>query len=94
MIEQTFNKVLSVGDLEFTATGVYIESDEIEVVFETVTVEVEHDHEMITIDAELIISALNSWNLLDELIIGEFKEDDGSDLNIDNITEEEILSDD
>ncbi len=93
MVEQSFNKILTVGELDFTVSGVYIELDEIEVIFETTTVMVLYEHKNITIDAENIITSLDAWGRFEELIIGEFNDNDGSYLNIDDINEEDILGD-
>ena len=96
MLEEIFEFKIKIGDLDFEVNGTYIiESDDIEIIFETVLLKLFINNQESIIDADSILTALDGWGKLEESVKGQLVIDKNDDMfvNIDDVDEDDILGD-
>ena len=95
--EDNFELEVQLGELQFNVEGTYShQGEEINLVFNTVLLELYLEVGLITIDASSILTGLEAWGKLEEAVSGMIKSapDTKVFVNIDDIDEDEdVLGD-
>ena len=95
--EDNFELEVQLGELQFNVEGTYTHSgDDIDLVFNTVLIELYLELGLTMIDASTILTSLEAWGKLEEVVTNIIKSNSEKKIfvNIDDIDEEEdVLGD-
>jgi len=97
MIEDIYDYSLTIGELDFKVTGSYIvnNSDDIDIIHDTVFLTIINEHEEIELNGEPFLSGLDAWNVIEDEIRLKIKYELNNEslVSLEDINEEDILGD-